>query len=177
MFYGMAQPEIDTTSEEVALAGSRFPCPSCGSMLRVGAILCPHCEADLWKLAHGVPEPPSEAVHPMGDGRSPTSILTDGRPVFLSVVIAAVALVAEIVLSLIARQHSFLLWAASAWGITVLAVYAIHLARQTVRRVNATGDNRGLIEARYTLILGVATIAYVATVFITSAIDHVISNL
>ena len=58
----MAQIELEAQPlSEEAPAPTKFACPSCGSMLRKGAIVCPACEADLWYLAHGGPPPSSEA--------------------------------------------------------------------------------------------------------------------
>lgn len=180
MSLSMAQLDVATSiSAGVASSRGRFPCPSCGYMLRNGAILCPHCDTDLWKLTHGDPEPSSEPVpHPMEAEPSAGATFPDRRAL-LSLIIAAIAMVARIALSLVARRApvSSLHLTVSAWGTTLLAVYAIHLARQAERRIDSMRDKRELMMAKYGLILGMATIAYVVSVFVTSSIDQVISRL
>lgn len=149
-------------------------------MLRSGAILCPYCDAKLWKLSHGDAEPLGETiVQPVGDGPAPASIAADGQPALLSLIIAAIALGARILLPVMASrapQQSTLL-TALVWGTTLLAVYAVYLARQAENRIDGTRDRRGLMVARYGLILGMVTIAYAASSFVTASIDQVIGSL
>ncbi len=159
---------------------SRFPCPSCGSLLRVGAILCPYCDADLWKLSHGDPEPTAETTaRPMGDGSPPASISGGRRPAQLPLVIAATALGARILVSVMAGRApgSSSLLTLSAWGTTLLAVLAVFWARRAERRIDGARDERGLTMARYGLVLGMATIAYSVSSFVTSSIDLVVGEL
>jgi hypothetical protein len=149
-------------------------------MLRVGAILCPYCDANLWKLSHGDPDPAAEPItHPIRGGSPHASIAEEERPAQLSVVVAAIALVARILLSVMggrAPDWSSLL-TVSAWGTTVLAVYAVVLARQAERRIDSTGDKREAMMARSGLILGMATVAYSVSSFVTSSIDLAVSGL
>lgn len=164
---------------------SRFPCPSCGSLLRVGAILCPYCDADLWKLSHGDPEPAAETpaaetpARPMGGGSPPASISGGRRPAHLPLVIAATALGARILLSVMAGRAPgwTSLLTVSAWGTTLLAVLAVFWARRAERRMDGARDDRGLMMARYGLVLGMATIAYSVSSFVTSSIDLVVGEL
>ncbi len=180
MSLSMAQLDVGTSiSAEVAASQGRFPCPSCGSLLRNGAILCPHCDADLWKLTHGDPEPSSEPVlQPMEAEPSAGATFPDRRAV-LSLIIAVIAMAAKIVLPLVATRApaSSLFLTVSAWGTTLLAVYAVHLARQAERPIDSIRDQQELRMAKYGLIIGMATIAYVVSVFVTSSIDQVISSL
>jgi hypothetical protein len=77
---------------------------------------------------------------------------------------------AKIGLLLMARRAPQLLLLATIldWGAIILAVFAIHLARQAVRRLDNTSDKRGLMTAQYALILGWANIAYVIFSFVAS---------
>ena len=149
-------------------------------MLRSGAILCPYCDTKLWKLPQGDPELLGEAiVQPAGGGPTSDAISVDGQPALLSLIVAAIALGARILLPVMARQAPQLssLLTALVWGTTLLAVYAVYLARQAENRIHQTRDRRGLMVARYGLILGMATIAYAASSFVTSSVDHVISGV
>lgn len=181
MSKGMQQLDVATISPaEGASAARRFPCPACGSTLRVGAILCPYCDAKLWKLSHGDPEPRAETiVHPEGGGPPHVSISADGRPALLSLIIAAIALGAKILLPVMGRRAPQLssLLTVLVWGATLLAVYAVYLARQAEHRIERTRDKRGRMVARYGLILGMATIAYAVSSFVTSSIDQVVGTL
>ncbi len=169
----------DTSMGDTSAPG-RFPCPACGSMLRTGAILCPYCDVKLWKLSQDDPEPLAETVaQPLGGGPAPDAISVDGQRALFSLIIAAIALGARILLPVMARQAPQLssLLSALAWGTTLLAVYAVYLARQAENRIDGTRDRRGRMVARCGLILGMATIAYTASSFVTSSIDRVISGL
>jgi hypothetical protein len=95
-----------------------------------------------------------------------------------SLTIAAVALGAELLLPLLAAwvQQLSLLWSVLSGVGALLAVYAISLARKIER--DADVAERRVVElSRYGLILGMASLAVVATVLITSTIDRVIGNL
>lgn len=141
--------------------------------------MCPYCDARFRKPAYDGAEIASEpVVRAISDG-PPASTSPGGRPALLSLIIAAIALAAEIVLLIMAvrtPQVSSVL-TVSACGTTLLAVYAIHAARQAERRSENTRDKRELTMARYGLILGMATIACVVSSFITWSIDQVINRL
>lgn len=175
---GMAQIEIETGSFGAATpVEGRFACPSCGSMLRVGAILCPGCGADLWVMAHGGPVPSPHAGADRSDERSlPGPMSADGRRAQRSLVMAAVALGAKLVLPVVAGavQQLSWVWSVLGWATTLVAVYAIYAARRVADRLDGTGDERARKMARFGLVLGMASLAYVVSVFVTSAIDQVV---
>lgn len=119
-------------------------------------------------------------VHPSRDASAPPSTTIDRRPARRALILAVVALVAKIVVLPIMAGRTpqwSLPLTGSAWAATLLAVYAIHLARQVERAIDRTSDNQGRMMARYGLILGMATIAYTATLFVTSWIDRLIAYL
>jgi hypothetical protein len=146
-------------------------------MLRVGAILCPYCDTHFRKLTPVSPRPSPETLHPIWDGPPPPSPF-DTRVARRSVIIAAIALVARIVLPFFGRRGPTISvpLTALAWGMTLLGVYAIYLARQAERTIDTTRDRRGLMMAKYGKILGMATIAYAVSSFVTSSIDQLIGN-
>jgi zinc-ribbon domain len=175
---GMAQTDVEIQSlGEVAPSPGRFACPSCGSMLRTGAILCPGCGADLWTMAHGGPAP-SPQVDPAvaEDARIPASSPADRRRARSSLLIAAVALGAKLVVQLVSAggEPPASPWFVVGWATTLLAVYAVFLGRRVTGRLEGERDERSLTMARYGLILGMASLAYVASAFITSSIDQAI---
>jgi hypothetical protein len=146
-------------------------------MLRKGAIVCPACEADLWYLAHGGPPPSSRAdTDAAGDVRTPAS--PEELRARRSLTIAAVALGAELIAPLLAAgvQQLSLVWSVLGWVGALVGVYAISLARKVERDADVA-DRRVVVLARYGLIVGMASLAVVATVLITSTIDRVIGNL
>jgi hypothetical protein len=172
----MSGPETAGTpvsSSEVGSSNRRFPCPSCGSSLREGAILCPFCDSDFRTPAASAPGSEIQA-HPIWGGPRPDASPEDRRLARLSLIIAATALVADvIVLPILAWQwraspQLSLLLLALTWGATLSAVYAIHLARRAVRRIDNTQDKRGLMTAQYGLMLAWAEIAWtVFTLFVS----------
>ena len=174
----MAQTELETQPlSEEAQASVWFACPSCGSMLRKGAIVCPACEADLWYMKHGGPAPSQQAgPEAAGEVHAPAS--AEERRAKRSVTIAAVALGAELVLPLVAAvaEQLSLLWSVLGWVGALVAVYAISLARKIERDADVA-ERRVVVMSRYGLILGMASLAVAASVLITSTIDRVIGNL
>jgi hypothetical protein len=145
-------------------------------MLRKGAIVCPACEADLWYMKHGGPAPSQADPEAAGEVHAPAS--AEERRAKRSVTIAAVALGAELVLPLVAAwvQQLSLLWSALSGVGVLVAVYAISLARKIERDADVA-ERRVVVLSRYGLILGMASLAVVATVLITSTIDRLIGNL
>jgi zinc ribbon protein len=178
--FGMTQTDVGMQSlVEAAPAPGRFACPSCGSMLRVGAILCPHCEADLWTMAHGGPAPSREAQGDAVAETRPAPAPLDGHAGRRSLIAAAAALGAKLLLPLVgtAVEGPSWVWSLLGWGTTLMAVYAIYLARQAGGRIEDTRDGGRPIAATYGLILGMVGLAYVASTFITSSIDRVVGSL
>jgi hypothetical protein len=175
--FRMTQTDLETQSPvEDAPAPGRFPCPVCGSMLRVGAILCPHCEADLWTMAHGGPAPSGEA-RTEAAAEAPPAV--DGPSARRSLAVAAVALAAMTLASVVpaAVEGASRVWSLSAWVATLAALYAIHLARKAGGRLEDTRDERRPITAKYGLVLGMVTVAYALCTLITSSIDGVVGHL
>jgi hypothetical protein len=190
----MTQMDVDTEvrvadaeqaehPDEAAPGPGKFACPSCGSMLRTGAILCPHCEADLWTIAHGGPEPapepepePEPESHAAADEPLPASGSWDGRLARRALVLAAAAVGADLLFGLVASAVADLswLWLLLGWATALMALPAVNLARRAGGRVDGGPDKRRPISARYALILGMASLAYEASTFITWAIDHAI---
>jgi hypothetical protein len=181
MSYDMEKADVGTPSSgEVASDRGRFPCPSCGSTLREGAILCPYCDADFRKPAHDGPEgSPTTDMAPIWGPPRPLTTPADRRLALLSVLIAAIALLAKIGLYFLARRAPQLLLLATVldWGATVLAVCAILLARQAVRRIDNTRDKRGVMTAQLGLMLGWANIAYVVFSIVIWPMSQVTSNI
>jgi hypothetical protein len=176
----MTQTDVETLPfGEVAQAPRRFACPACGSALRTGAILCPHCGVDLWAFAHGGPAPSADAdADSLEDGQLAVPTSADKRTATRSFVLGAIALGVKLVVSLIsAASGSLMLWIVMAWATTLMALYAIYLAWQAPGRTGGTRDERGLMLAKYGLVLGMASVAYVVSMAITSLIDQVIGNL
>jgi hypothetical protein len=116
----------------------------------------------------------------MWGGPLPAATAGDTRPALLSVVMAAIALLAKIVvLPLLSRREPQLLGllAVFGWVATLLAVLAILMARQAERRIQLTRDKRGMMTAQLGLWLGWATVAYTALSLVTWPIRQVTSNL
>lgn len=175
--FGMTQTNLETQSPvEDAPAPGRFPCPVCGSMLRVGAILCPHCGADLWTMAHGGPAPSGEARAETAAAAPPA---VDGPSARRSLAVAAGALAAMILVSVVPRalDEASWIWSLSAWVATLAALYAIHLARKAGGSLEDTRDERRPIAAKYALVLGMVTVAYALCTLITSSIDGIVGHL
>jgi hypothetical protein len=171
----IAAPSLDETGP----GPGRFPCPACGATLRVGAILCPQCDADLWTMAHGGPEPSAEAESVAVDRprRVPRSF--DRRLGRRSLVIAAAALAAKLLLLLIAgaTDEPSLPWSFVAWAATLTSAAAIHVAWKAGGGIEATPGDRGTAAATYGMILGVAGLAYAGSTLITWSIDQVLGAL
>jgi hypothetical protein len=179
--FGMTQTDVEMQSlVETAPAPGRFACPSCDSMLRVGAILCPHCDADLWTMAHGGPAPSREAQgDAVAETRPAAPAPLDGHAGRRSLIVAAAALGAKLLLALMGTvvDGSSWAWSLLGWVTTLMAAYAIYLARRAGGRMQDARDERPPIAATYGLILGVVGLAYVASTFITSSIDRVVGSL
>jgi hypothetical protein len=164
---------------EVASARDRFPCPSCGSMLREGAILCPHCQTDFRK-PYASPEPSAEtAMHPIWGPPLRATTPADRRLALVSVIMASIALLANVGLYVMARRapQLLLLVAILDLGKLLLAILAIRLARQAVRRIDNTRDKRGVMMAQVGLMLGWATIGYAVISLVIWPFTQVTSNI
>jgi hypothetical protein len=179
----VADAERADDPDETEPGPGRFACPSCGSLLRTGAILCPQCDANLWAIAHGGPEPapepapePEPESHADADEPLPASGPWDGRLARRSLVLAAAALGAGLLLRLVASAMGdpSWLWSLLGWATALMALPAVSLARRAGGRVGGGPHGRGPISARYALILGMASLAYEASTFITWSIDHAI---
>jgi hypothetical protein len=158
----MDQRHITPPSAEAEPARDLFPCPSCGSSLRQGAVLCPYCDTDFRKPAPDTPETPSTQVPlPIWGPLRPDTTPADRRLAWLSLIIAASAPLANLapVIARLAPQLYMLLWMLSLGGV-LASVFAIYLARQAVRRIDNSADKRGLMVAQWALILGWAHIVY-----------------
>jgi hypothetical protein len=158
----MDQRQVTPTSAEAETAHDLFPCPSCGSSLRQGAVLCPYCDTDFRKPATDTPEPPSTRDPlPIWGPPRPNTTPADRRLAWLSLIIAVSAPFANLapVITRLAPQLYMFLWMLSLGGI-LASVFAIHLARQAVRRIDNSADKRGLMVAQWALILGWAHIVY-----------------
>jgi zinc ribbon protein len=173
----MTSMEITTQSiDEIAPGPRRFACPACGSTLRVGAILCPHCGADLWTVAHGGPPPPAQAAAAATPLASDPGS-ADGRPGRRSLGLASTALGALLLLLLAATvDGSSWRWSASAWLATLVAAAVVSIAWRAGGRFDGTNERRPL-AARYGLILGMAGLASVASALITGLIDQMIRSV
>ena len=126
------------------------------------------------------PEPSSATVmHPIWGPPLPDTTSADRRLALVSVIIAAIALLANVGLYLMARRapQLLLLVVFLEWGKILTAVFAILLARQAVRRIDHTRDKRGLMTAQVGLMLGWATIAYVVFGIIIWPVSQVTSNI
>jgi hypothetical protein len=149
-------------------------------MLRVGAILCPYCDSDLWTMAHGGPAPSREAASDsVADAPLDASAPGDGRLGRGALVLAAVALGATIFPLLISApaDASSWLWSLWSWPATMMAVAAIYLAHKAGVRLPGTRNARRPTAATYALLLGMANVALVATTLITWSIDQVVGNI
>jgi hypothetical protein len=172
--------EIASASLDEAGPGpGRFACPVCGATLRVGAILCPHCDADLWTMAHGGPEPSPEPEGVAVDAPVPAPRSLDGRLGRRSLMIAVAALAARLLSLLItgATAEPSLPWSFVAWAATLTSAAAIRLAWKAGGGVEATPGDRGSLAATCGLILGVAGLAYAGSSLIIWSIDQVIGGL
>ena len=159
----MDQRHVMPPSAEAESARDRFPCPSCGSTLRQGAVLCPHCNTDFRKPALDPPDAPSTEVSPIWGPTRPNTTPADRQLAWLSIIIAVGAPVANLlVVPIVARlapQLLMLAWMLSL-GAILLSILAIHLARQALVRIDNTQDKRGLMVAQWGLILGWAHIVF-----------------
>jgi hypothetical protein len=158
----MDQRHVTPPSAETEAAHDLFPCPSCGSSLRQGAVLCPYCDTDFRKPATDTPEPPSTGNPlPIWGLARPNTTPADRRLAWLSLIIAVSAPFANLapVIARLAPQLYMLLWMLSLGGV-LASVFAIYLARQAVRRIDNSADKRGLMVAQWALILGWAHIVY-----------------
>ena len=63
------------------------------------------------------------------------------------------------------------------WVTTLMAVYAIYLSRKAGGGIEDTRRERPSIGAKYGLVLGIVSLAYVLSTFITSSIDRVVGHL
>jgi hypothetical protein len=154
----MDQRHVTPPSAEAESARDRFSCPSCGSSLRQGAVVCPYCDVDFRKPALDPPEAPStQASLPIWGPPRPDRTPADSRLAWLSLIIAMSAPVAGLlvvpIFARLAPQLLMLAWMLSL-GAILLSACAIHLARQAVRRIDNTQDKRGLMVAQWGLILG-----------------------
>jgi hypothetical protein len=163
-----------SSTGEAGSPGGRFACPSCGSMLRDGAILCPQCGNDFRGEAKVDPNPefaPPAVAEPLWGPPRPATTPDDRKPAILSVVFAVIGLLTEIaVLPLLARQipPPYVLMMVVGWAAFFLTVYAIVLARRAERRIRDTRDKRGLMMAQFGLILGFGIIAFMVLSFFLS---------
>jgi hypothetical protein len=177
----MEKPGVGTPSSgEVTSAQGRTPCPSCGSTLREGAVLCPYCDTDFRKPAHDPPEGSSMTEwQPIWGPPRPLTTPADRRLALLSVLIGGIALLAKPGLYLLARRAPQLLLLVFVlnWAATLLAVVAIRLGRRAVSRIDNTSDKRGVMMAQVGLMLGWANIAYVVFSIVTWPFSQLTSNL
>lgn len=152
----------EPSSGQVPSAHGRFPCPSCGEMLRAGAIVCPYRDTDLRKSAHDGPEAPSTTGVYLWGSPLPTTTPTDRRLALVSVIIGGTALLADVALYAMARRAPQLplLVTILDWATLLLAILAIRLARQAVRRITNTSDKRGMMMAQVGLTFGWLRVAY-----------------
>jgi hypothetical protein len=100
-------------------------------------------------------------VHPWGSPL-PHTTPADRRLALVSVIVGATALLADIALYMMARRAPQLLLLVTIldWATLLLAILAIGLARQAVRRLTNTSDKRGMMMAHVGITLGWLRVAY-----------------
>jgi hypothetical protein len=118
-------------------------------------------------------------MHPIWGPPRPATTPADRRLALVSVIIWSIALLANVGLYLMARRapQLLLLVAILDLGKLLLAVLAIRLARQAVRRIDNTRDKRGVMMAQVGLMLGWATIAYAVFSLVIWPFTQVTSNI
>jgi hypothetical protein len=118
-------------------------------------------------------------MHPIWGPPRPDTTPADRRLALVSVIIGSIALLANVGLYLMARRAPQLLLLVFILdlGKLLLAVLAIRLARQAVRRIDNTRDKRGVMMAQVGLMLGWATIAYAVFSLVIWPFTQVTSNI
>jgi hypothetical protein len=118
-------------------------------------------------------------MHPIWGPPRLDTTPADRRLALVSVIIGSIALLANVGLYLMARRAPQLLLLVFILdlGKLLLAVLAIRLARQAVRRIDNTRDKRGVMMAQIGIMLGWATIGYAALSLVIWPFSQLTSNI
>lgn len=108
----------------------------------------------------------------------PPTTSADRRLALVSVIIGGTALLADVALYVVARRAPQLLLLVTIldWATLLLAILAIRLARQAVRRITNTSDKRGMMMAHVGLMLGWVRVVYTLVSLVIWPFDSVTSN-